>query len=136
MKDEIDQLKGSIFAKCMELTSICDFDRLKVAVGIIADLETIGGILTASPTGPAATIDSVIEMIGFPPHHQSYIDQEWLSTSEASKFSGWGEDMIRDLCEKKKIFSRTDPAKKRKTWQVCPKSLGVLLHELKDPRLK
>ena len=144
---QIDQLERCV-GIVKELNAINqELQEVKSQTPDFNDLDEIDQTRTRSTKSPndvASPLDEVIGMLRkLPPNQRfdhddwtEFIDLEWVTITDATKFTGEGKDKIYEWKNEGQIVWRSKPHSKRQIFQFCPKSIALKLANVADPRLQ
>jgi len=132
MKETYSQLKKRIIEKSLILVEAGDMSSVREAMQALNEMAKLE---TSNISSPLLEVDRLMDTLDFAPDDRQFLKSEWISVSEAANWSQVSQDTIREWCETGLVVAAVDSNKKRKIWKVCPKSIGIKLHNIKDPRL-
>lgn len=132
MELKYDQLRKTIMEKSLVLAEAGDMSAVSKAMQA---LNRMAKLEPSSISDPLVEVDRLMDTLGFAPDDQHFLKADWITVSDAAKWSQVSADTIREWCETGLVVAELDSTKKRKVWKVCPKSVGIKLHDIKDPRL-
>lgn len=132
MEVKYDQLRKTIMERSLVLAEAGDMSAVSKAMQA---LKRMAKLEPSSISDPLVEVDRLMGKLGFDTDDREFLKSEWVTVSEAASWSQVSADTIREWCESGWVVAEVDTNKKRKIWRVCPKSIGIKLHNIKDPRL-